>query len=96
MFTNIRSIVNNNKREEIALMVEKEHIDIIGIAESWSNSGIKDAEISMLGFTVFRKDRNGEGGGGILLYIRDYIEPQEVMMGRVWEIAWAKIKGSNR
>jgi hypothetical protein len=31
--------------------------DIIGITESWANDGILDAELSIDGYTMYRKDR---------------------------------------
>ena len=38
---------------------------IIGIAESWANNDITDAELGLEGYAMFRKDRRG---GGVLLY----------------------------
>jgi hypothetical protein len=75
MQANVRSILNMHKREEIQLLITKEKVDILGITESWLHEGVEDAEVSMKGFRLFRKDRErigGEGkckGGGVLLYI---------------------------
>jgi len=48
--------------------------DIVGIVESWATEDIKDAELALDGFTMFRKDRGGERGGGLLLYVSDRFE----------------------
>jgi hypothetical protein len=45
--------------------------DIIGVVESWATTQVYDAELTMEGYIMFRKDRCGQKGGGILLYIRD-------------------------
>ena len=37
---------------------------IIGIAESLANKDIVDAELSLTGYVMFRKDRRERGGGG--------------------------------
>ena len=50
MYTNIRSLMNKYKRDEIALMLVKQKIDILGITESWANENIEDAEINFTGY----------------------------------------------
>ena len=74
MYTNARSVFNNNKREEIGLLLRNNDIDILGITESWAHKEIEDAELSMEGYTMFRKDRDNKDkarGGGVILYCRD-------------------------
>ena len=76
MFTNMRSLMNENKREELEMIVMQEQIDVIGVTESWTHEGINDGEISLKGYTMFRRDRkNGikERGGGVILYVKDSI-----------------------
>ncbi len=79
MHTNVRSILNMHKREELQLMVIERKVDILGITESWMHEGVSDAEVDITGFRLFRKDRernSGAGkcrGGGVLLYIREDI-----------------------
>ena len=46
---------------------------IIGITESWANNDITDAELGLEGYVMFRKDRMGRRGGGVLLYIEETI-----------------------
>ena len=64
-YTNIRSLTNNYKRDELLLLIEEHQFDIIWLAESWSHEGILDGEVSFDGFNLFRKDRSdGRRGGG--------------------------------
>ena len=51
---------------------------MIGINESWANNDITDAEFRLEGYTMFRNDRMGRRGGGVLLYIKDNIPAYEV------------------
>ena len=53
---------------------------IIGITESWANNDITDAELGLGGYAMFRKDRMGRRGGGVLLYIKDTIPAYEVQL----------------
>ena len=54
-------------------MVDDIKPHIIGITESWANDDITDAELGLEGYVMFRKDRMGRRGGGVLLYIKETI-----------------------
>ena len=43
MYTNIRSIMNNNKLVEIKRMLLEDNIDILGVTESWMREDINSA-----------------------------------------------------
>ena len=58
-----------NKKTELNIMVDDIKPHIIGITESWANNDITDAELGREGYVMFRKDRMGRRGGGVLLYI---------------------------
>ena len=62
---NARSIIN--KKTELNIMVDDIKPHIIGITESWANNDITNAELGLDGYVVFRKDRIGRRGGGVLL-----------------------------
>jgi len=69
MYTNIRSILNRNKKEELMGILIENKIDILGITESWTHAEVGDAEIKLMGYQVFRRDRkldssNKTRGGG--------------------------------
>ena len=66
-----------NKKDELNIMVDDIKLHIIGITESWANN-ITDAELGLEGYAMFRKDRMGRRGGGVLLYIKDTIPAYEV------------------
>ena len=65
---NARSIVN--KKKKLNIMVEDIDPHIIGITESWANTDITDAELGLTGYVMFRRDRIGRRGGGVILYIK--------------------------
>ena len=60
-------------------MVDEIKPHIIGITESWANNDITDAELGLEGYVMFRKDRLGRKGGGVLLglYIKETIPAYE-------------------
>ena len=62
------------------LMVDDIKPHIIGITESWANNDITNAELGLEGYVMFRKDRIGRRGGGVLLYIKDTIPAYEVQL----------------
>ena len=62
-----RSIIS--KKNELNIMVDDIKPHIIGITESWAHNDITDAELGLEGCEMFKKDRIGKKGGGVLLYI---------------------------
>ena len=46
---------------------------VIGVTEAWTNESIYDAELSIEGYNMYRKDRKGTSGGGLILYIKNSI-----------------------
>ena len=83
---NARSIIN--KKNELDIMVDEIKSHIIGITESWANNDITNAELGLDGYVMFRKDRMGKRGGGVLLYIKETIPAYEVQLH---EAIWCKL-----
>ena len=65
MCLNAKSIVN--KKNELNIMVEDTDPRIIGITESWANIDITYAELRLTGYVMFRRDRIGRRGGGVII-----------------------------
>ena len=77
-------------------MVDDIKPHIIGITESWANNDIDItyAELGLEGYAMFRKDRMGRRGGGVLLYIKDTIPAYEVQLQEEAdcnEATWCKL-----
>ena len=77
---NARSIVN--KKNELNIMVEDIDPHIIGITESWANTEITDAELGLTGYVMFKRDRIGRRGGGVILYVKESIQAYEIKLER--------------
>ena len=89
---NARSIMN--KKSELNIMVNDSDPHIIGITESWANKHITDAELGLEGYVMFRKDRMGRRGGGVLLYVKDTIPAYEIQLREeadCEEAIWCKL-----
>ena len=80
MCCNVRSIMNNEKRDELQCIMVERKIAVLGITESWTHEEISDAEIKMIGYNVFRKDRNCKAGKKrrVLLFVREELIAHEV------------------
>ena len=90
---NARSIINK-KKTELNIMVDDIKPNIIGITESWANNDITDAELGLEGYAMFRKDRIGRRGGGVLIYINETIPAYEVQLKEETdcnEAIWCKL-----
>ena len=71
-YCNARSILP--KFDELSAINSLHSPDIICIVESWLSSDICDSELSLPGFSLFRRDRNRHGGG-ILVYVKSTLSP---------------------
>jgi len=79
-------------------MVEDINPHIIGITESWATTDISDAELGMTGHVMFRKDRLGRRGGGVILYIKESIQAYEIKLeieAECEEAVWCNIVTGN-
>ena len=92
MCLNARNIIN--KKTELNIMVDDINSHIIGITEYWANNDITDDELGLAGYVMFRKDRMGRRGGGVLLYIKENIPVYEVQLSEEAdynEAIWCKL-----
>ena len=83
-----------NKKNESNIMVHDSDPHIIGITESWPHKDISDAELGLDGYVMFRKDRIGKRGEGVLLYVRDTIPAYDVQLreeANCEEPIWCKL-----
>ena len=53
---------------------------VIGITESRANKDIVDAELALTDYVLFRKDIRGRRGGGVIVYIKEYIQAYEITL----------------
>ena len=62
---------------ELLALVETNHPDLVCVTETWLNANITNEEIATIpGYTVYRHDRDRQGGC-VILYIQDiYITTQ--------------------
>ena len=57
MIANVRDLKSGMKYGELQLLAVESELDIVAITESWANFSVMDAELSLGGFRMFRKDR---------------------------------------
>ena len=92
LLLNARSIVN--KFDIFEAYVSSSVPDIIGVTESWSTPCIRDSELMLNGYDMFRCDRpTNNMGGGVLLYVRSELKPVEYLTRAKYpEHVWCRIK----
>ena len=75
-------------------MVEDIDPHIIGITESWANIDITDVELGLTGYVMFRKDRIGRRGGGVILYVKESIQ-KKTMQNTKRHLMQLQLKSDN-
>ncbi len=66
----------SNKVCKITLLQELVHAgdyEVICVCETWLNKTVLDSEL-LPGFNIFRKDRNGKIGGGVLIAVKEGLQ----------------------
>ena len=80
-------------------MVEDIDPHIIGITEFWATTDISHTELRMTGYVMFRKDRIGRRGGGVIfIYIIESIQAYEIKLEKeaeCEEAVWCNIVTGN-
>ncbi len=98
--TNARSVLN--KKDELEYFVKQNHIDIIGVTETWATNMILDSEMSTENFSLYRHDRDkvrSAKGGGVLLYVNELLSvlPDEDLNSDECESLWLRLyTGKNK
>ena len=69
----------SNKMDLFRALITEEKRDLIGITETWIDKNTRDfiEEYNVHGYRLFKKDRINKEGGGVMLYIREFLEPVE-------------------
>ena len=74
--SNMQSLYANKsdlKLSELQIMANDWHIDVLAVTETWLDSNIPDALVSITGYQKpFRRDRN-KRGGGTAIYCADHL-----------------------
>ena len=68
---NVQSLFG--KIDELKLLTSEENFDIMFLTETWLTDDISDGELSIPGYSIFRRDRFNRKGGGIAIYIKSHI-----------------------
>ena len=71
MYFNARSLLP--KLDELMVFAEDSNPDVICITETWLSGEISDNELSIVGYLLYRRDRDRHGGGA-LLYVSESIQ----------------------
>ena len=87
---NIRS--PRKKLNELRVfLTQSPRIHIIALIETWLNSNISDAEVSLPGFTLFRRDRLVKKGGGVAVFVSESINAVRRSDLEIDESVWIEI-----
>ncbi|PKU32066.1 rna-directed dna polymerase from mobile element jockey- hypothetical protein [Limosa lapponica baueri] len=68
-----------NKQEELEATVLLGSYDLVAITETWWGKS-HDWSAAIDGYELFRRDRQGRRGGGVALYVKEWIESEELSL----------------
>ena len=66
----MRSLKNRDHLVQLRSLVQENDLYILAVSESWLNSSVKNAEVEIQGYKIFRLYREKKIGGGVCIYTR--------------------------
>ena len=81
------------KTAELAHLIDSTRPDIILGTESWLTPNVSRAEVFTRHYTVHRRDRKGQTGGGVFIAVHeDLTSSEDPELAKDSEILWCRIK----
>ncbi|XP_040404947.1 uncharacterized protein LOC121065888 isoform X2 [Cygnus olor] len=83
-----------SKQEELEAIVLVGNYDVVAITETWWDDS-HDWSVAIDGYKLFRRDRRGRRGGEVALYVRKWIDCEELCLRNSCdqvESLWVKIE----
>ena len=71
---NVRSLKNQTHFSPVKETVFLHKFDIFTISESWLDKSVSNAELDILGYSLYRQDRLQAKGGGVCAFVRNSIQ----------------------
>ncbi|PKU28413.1 mitochondrial fission process protein 1 [Limosa lapponica baueri] len=68
-----------NRQEELETTVLLQSYDIVAISETWWDESY-DWSVAIEGYKLFRRDRQGRRGRSVALYVKEWIESEEMSL----------------
>ena len=68
---NARSLIH--KFDDVVCLMKSVLPEVLAISETWLDSSVPDGEIEIPGYSVFRCDRSGRGGGVVAVYCAEHL-----------------------
>ena len=97
---NVRSLNNQDKFDELSLIIKDNNFHIFAISETWLNNEIGNDNFKIAGYnSIIRLDRNHRIGGGVALFSVDsiFLQRRHDLEFPGFEFLWAEfsVSGSN-
>ena len=84
---NPTSLAKCHAIQQLHVDVCQHNCDVVIISESWFNEKIDSKVVGIEGYNLFRKDRSKRKGGGVCIYIRNFIKSEIIWPPTDLEVA---------
>lgn len=73
---NVRSI--SSKTDQVEKLLTDSNLDFICLSETWLTKTSPQAAYCIPGYSIFRRDRSTGRGGGLLFYVKEHLQCQQI------------------
>ena len=86
-----------NKVDELQGVAEINNASIAIVTESWLTSETPSSSISIGEYNIYRKDRNKRQGGGVVVYVENYLRSKRLsdLENEDKEVLLSNVSGQN-
>ncbi|PKU31150.1 hypothetical protein llap_18546 [Limosa lapponica baueri] len=70
---------HRQQQEELEAILLQESYDVVAITETWWDKSY-DWSVAIDGYKLFRRDRRERRGGGVALYVKKWLECEELLL----------------
>ena len=93
LLCNPRSL--NNKLEDLQTVLENNSIDVAAVSKTWFSSNAPTELLNLSGFDLFSRPRIDRRGGGVALYVKQYLNAaliNDIPVPQLVEGLWVSLR----
>lgn len=68
----------NIRSDQVHHLLLDSNLDFLCLSETWLHKNTPSAALKVPGFNFYRRDRVGSKGGGVMIYVKDRIQCNEI------------------
>ena len=84
----------SNKLDDLCIMCDNLSPSVVALTETWLSRNIADDAIAIRNYKIYRRDRRGQQGGGVMIYVHNDIKSVQLTdyLNEMFEILFVSLR----